>query len=87
MLTALTACGAKPPLSLDVTAAMLAHGVGSIMIHKDSEWTKNHITEIKRSANLIMGLPFEWADIMFPEEPEGEKDIQGIVNLAESMKE
>ena len=84
ILTALVTCGAKPPLSLDVTAVMLAHGVGSLILHEESTWLNDHRREVKRSANLIMGLSFEWADIMFPEAP-GSDDIHEIVSLAESL--
>ena len=87
IVAALVACGAKPPLSLETTALMLAHGAGSLFLHEDSDWVDAHWVEVQRSVNLMMGLSFEWADIMFPVWPESEADVQGIVELAERLEQ
>ena len=78
--------GAKPPLNLDVAAVMLAHGVGSMILHEDSEWVEQITAEVQKAVHLIMGLELEYAELMFPVSPIQE-DIPSLVKLAEGMKQ
>lgn len=86
IIKAITDMHAKLPLDLDVTAVLLAHGVGSLMMHEDSEWMLQNVPDTQKAVYLMMGLDLEWADLMFPQIPEGE-DVWFIVKLAEEMKE
>lgn len=78
--------GAKPPLDLDVTAVMLAHGVGSMILHEDSQWVECSTAEVQKAVHLIMGLDLDHAELLFPLFPEAE-DIPAIVNLAGELRE
>ena len=78
--------GATPPLNLDVAAVMLAHGVGSMILHEDSEWVEQITAEVQKAVHLIMGLEPEYAELMFPVSPM-QKDISSLVKLAEGMKQ
>lgn len=77
--------GAATPLNLDTTSMMLAYGVGSMIIHEDSEWMERSTADIKKAVHLLMGLDASRADLMFPYFPTAE-DVTAIGNLAEEMK-
>lgn len=82
ILGILAALGATPPLDLDVTAVMLAHGVGSMILHEDSDWMERSTEETRKAVYLILGLELGRAELMFPLLPVSE-DVPAIVNLAE----
>jgi AcrR family transcriptional regulator/N-acetylglutamate synthase-like GNAT family acetyltransferase len=78
--------GAELPLDLDVTAVLLAHGVGSIILHEGNEWVERSTVEVQKAVHLIMGLDLDRADLMFPIFPTM-GDIPAITELAEKMRE
>ncbi|MEE0751730.1 GNAT family N-acetyltransferase [Frisingicoccus sp.] len=78
--------GAKIPLDMDVAAVMLAHGVGSMILHEDSSWMESSTVEVQKAVHLIMGLNLEQAGLMFPEYPDAE-DVVSIADLAQEMQE
>lgn len=82
----LVAHGAKPALKPDVLAVMLVHGVGSFILHEDSNWFSEVKDEVRRGVNMLMGLSPETADLMFPFYGE-ERDIEAIVELSLARKE
>lgn len=56
ILDILVQYGARPRFDLDVVNMFLTHGVGSIVLHGDSElYTKKH-TDIVKTVNMIMGM-------------------------------
>lgn len=87
IIEAISILGAKPPLSSDVTSVILAHGVGSMILHEDSDWMLNNFGTAKKAVNLLMGLDYENADLMFPESPVSPKDAEGILELLEENKD
>lgn len=75
IIEALIAYGAKPALSSDVLSVMLAHGVGSFILHEESQRFVSVKSEVQKGVNLLMGLNPEHADLMFPSEAQsGDKD-------------
>ena len=86
MIGVLSELGAKLPLNLDVAAVMLAHGVGSMILHEDSDWVELITVEVQKAVHLIMGLELEQAELMFPVYPKQE-DIPALIKLAEEMKQ
>lgn len=86
ILEALVCLGARPPLELDVTAIVLAHGVGSTILHEDSDWMKRRARDARKASNVLMGLDPDQASLMFPEDA-GQDDIPRIADLAGEMPE
>ena len=86
IIDVLTSFGAKPPLNLDLTAIVLAHGVGSTILHENSDWIKQNLHDSRKAGNLLMGLNSETSDLMFPENPNAE-EIPLIADMAQGMKE
>lgn len=82
----LASLGAVPPLELDVVAVMLAHGVGSMILHEDSAWMERSTIEVQKAVHLIMGMKLPQAELMFPQFPTA-GDIPAIVSLAEELQE
>lgn len=86
IVQALVVLGARPPLDLDVTAVMLAHGVGSTILHEDSEWMARQRSEAEKGAHLLMGMDLDTAELMFPREATL-SDIPGMADLVEGSLE
>ncbi|MDO5416259.1 MAG: GNAT family N-acetyltransferase [Lachnospiraceae bacterium] len=78
--------GARLPLDIDVAAVMLAHGVGSMILHEDSCWMENRIVEVKKAVHLILGTSLEQAELLFPVYPDKE-EAASIADLAQAMQE
>lgn len=78
--------GAKPKMNLDVTAMFIAHGVGSVILHEDSEWVEKVTPELRLGINLILGENSEHADIMFPY-PVQIRDLDEIIAFANEAKD
>lgn len=57
--------GANPTMSVHTMAIFLSHGVGSVILHEDSEWVKATTDELRKTVNMIMGLGGEMAGKMF----------------------
>lgn len=81
ILDFLVTLGANPPMNLEVASIMLAHGLGSTLLHEDSEWVKANRMDIRKASNLIMGLDSELADIMFPIWA-ADQDVDAVTKLA-----
>ena len=75
------AVGVKPPSSVDVTAMLLTHGVGSLIIHQEEEWIHINSVEIRKSANLIMGVDPDNYELVNPVFAEL-RDMKGITEMA-----
>ncbi len=59
--------GAKPKMNPRLTAVFLAHGVGSVILHEDSDWVEASSLEMRKTVNMIMGMSEEDAKKMFGE--------------------
>lgn len=49
------ALDARLPLDLGVTAVMLTHGVGSMILHEHSDWMEHNTPEAQKAVHLLMG--------------------------------
>lgn len=65
--------GADPIMNPHLTAIFLAHGVGSIILHENSDFVEDSTTQMRKTVNLIMGLDKEIADKMFDNEIDEEE--------------
>lgn len=57
--------GAKPTMSVHTMAIFLSHGVGSVILHEDSDWVDATTDELRKTVNMIMGLDEETSKKMF----------------------
>ena len=78
--------GVQPPISAEVAALYLTHGVGSAILHEDSETYFKNRVEIKRGTSLLMGMPTEKQTLRIPESATAQ-DIPAWMELVASMKE
>ena len=67
IIVALIKDGANPVADVKTSAVLLSHGVGSIILHEDSEWVDTVSDELRRAVNKLMGLSPEKAKLMFEE--------------------
>ncbi|MDD7091740.1 MAG: TetR/AcrR family transcriptional regulator [Eubacteriales bacterium] len=67
IIVALIKDGANPVADVKTSAVFLSHGVGSIILHEDSEWVDTVSDELRRAVNKLMGLSPEKAKLMFAE--------------------
>ena len=57
--------GAKPRMDAKLMAVFLAHGVGSVILHENSDWVDSVTDEVRKTVNVIMGLDDETSKKMF----------------------
>ena len=57
--------GAKPAMDTRLTAVFLAHGVGGVILHEDSNWVDFATPQLRKTVNEIMGTPEEKIKEMF----------------------
>lgn len=78
--------GVRPPIVPKVAALYLTHGVGSAILHEDSEiYFKNRV-EIKHGISLLMGMSMEQQPLRIPEQATAQ-DISALMELVSSMQE
>lgn len=78
--------GVQPPISAEVAALYLTHGVGSAILHEDSETYFKNREEIKRGVSLLMGMPMEEQLLRIPE-PATAQDIPAWMALVSATRE
>ncbi len=78
--------GVQPPIAPPVAALYLTHGVGSAILHEDSETYFENRREIKRGISLLMGMPMEEQPLRIPE-PATTQDIPAWMRLVSSVRE
>lgn len=49
-------CGARPMLNDEGMAVLLAHGIGSVILHEDEAWIQEQSQDLERSVNQLMGI-------------------------------
>lgn len=84
LVTVLCEYGARPNLSIDATAKFFSYGICSAIIHESKETLESSWAEIRKAANLVMGLSEESAELMFPYFG-GFGDIEGMKELIRSV--
>lgn len=57
--------GATPTMDAHTMAIFLSHGIGSVILHEDSDWVDTTTDDMRRTTNLIMGLDEEISKKMF----------------------
>ena len=75
-----------PALAPNMTALYLTHGVGSAILHEDSERYFANRTELKRGVSLLMGMPMEEQNLRIPY-PAADEDIPGWIELVHTVRE
>ena len=78
--------GVTPALAPNMAALYLTHGVGSAILHEDSERYYANRVELKRGVSLLMGMPMEEQNLRIPYPAESE-DIPGWLELVQAVKE
>ena len=78
--------GVEPPIAPEVAALYLTHGVGSAILHEDSEQYFRNRTEVKRGVSLLMGMPLEEQVLRIPERATMQ-DIPAWMELVRAMRE
>ena len=77
--------GVQPPISAQVAALYLTHGVGSAILHEDCDTYYKNRVEIKRGTSLLMGMPTEEQSLRIPQ-PATAQDIPAWMALVSSMQ-
>lgn len=78
--------GVPTPIAPEAAAFYLTHGVGSAILHEDSEqYLQNH-TQIKRGISLLMGMPMDEQALRIPY-PAAAEDIPGWMELIRSLRQ
>ena len=78
--------GVQPPISAEVAALYLTHGVGSAILHEDSETYFKNRGDIKRGISLLMGVSMEEQPLRIPE-PATAQDIPAWMALVSATRE
>lgn len=78
--------GVPPALAPNMAALYLTHGVGSAILHEDSERYYANRVELKRGVSLLMGMPMEEQNLRIPY-PASEADIPGWLELARTVRD
>ena len=64
----LTEKGAKPILDEKAAAVFVSHGVGSVILHEDSDWVTSVADELRKSINLVLGLDAKLSEEIYSAE-------------------
>lgn len=78
--------GIKPAVEEDVAALFLTYGVGSSILHEDTNNYMNQRTEVKRGISLLMGMPLNEQELRIPY-PAEQSDIEGMQRLLKGIQE
>ena len=65
IINILISYGGKPTMNAHTMAIFLAHGVGSVILHEESDWVESTTDDMRKTVNLIMGLDKEVSKKMF----------------------
>ena len=59
LLNVMTEHGANPCMEIRTMAVFLAHGVGSCLLHEDTQWVASTAEELRRTVNTLLGIDEE----------------------------
>ena len=65
IINILISYGGKPTMNAHTMAIFLSHGVGSVILHEESDWVDSTTDDMRKTVNLIMGLDKEVSKKMF----------------------
>lgn len=65
IINILISYGGKPTMNAHTMAIFLSHGVGSVILHEESDWIDSTTDDMRKTVNLIMGLDKEVSKKMF----------------------
>lgn len=78
--------GVAPALAPNMAALYLTHGVGSAILHEDSESYYANRVELKRGVSLLMGMPMEEQNLRIPYLAV-DADIPGWMELVRTVQD
>lgn len=65
IINILISYGGKPTMNAHIMAIFLSHGVGSVILHEESDWVDSTTDDMRKTVNLIMGLDEDVSKKMF----------------------
>lgn len=65
IINILISYGGKPTMNAHTMAIFLSHGVGSVILHEESDWVDSTTDDMRKTVNLIMGLDEDVSKKMF----------------------
>lgn len=65
IINILISYGGKPTMDAHTMAIFLSHGVGSVILHEESDWVDSTTDGMRKTVNLIMGLDEDVSKKMF----------------------
>lgn len=65
IINILISYGGKPTMNAHTMAIFLSHGVGSVILHEESDWIDSTTDDMRKTVNLIMGLDEDVSKKMF----------------------
>ncbi len=78
--------GITPAVESNVAALFLTYGVGSSILHEDTNNYVNQRAEVKRGISLLMGMPLDEQELRIPY-PAEQSDIEGMQRLMKRIHE
>ncbi len=75
--------GARPCMGSRTMAVFLAHGVGSCLLHEDTQWVASTAGELRQTVNYLLGITEEISQKMREETlsllPGGEEELEKML--------
>ena len=65
IINILISYGGRPTMNAHTMAIFLSHGVGSVILHEESDWVDSTTDDMRKTVNLIMGLDEDVSKKMF----------------------
>lgn len=83
ILNVMVQYGAKPCMEIRTMAVFLAHGVGSCLLHEDTQWVASTASELRRTVNYVLGITDEISQKMREDTaamlPGGEAELEKML--------
>ena len=83
ILNVMVQYGAKPCMEIRTMAVFLAHGVGSCLLHEDTQWVASTANELRRTVNYVLGITDEISQKMREDTaamlPGGEAELEKML--------
>lgn len=83
ILNVMVQYGAKPCMEIRTMAVFLAHGVGSCLLHEDTQWVVSTASELRLTVNYVLGITDEISQKMREDTaamlPGGEAELEKML--------
>ena len=83
ILNVMVQYGAKPCMEIRTMAVFLAHGVGSCLLHEDTQWVASTANELRQTVNYVLGITDEISQKMREDTaamlPGGEAEVEKML--------